>query len=394
MMSGRFLRFVSPRNAWVEISEEAARIKVAQAFQYRQRRGGQIEGNQGDHPSQKLSSLTRKRTADTVQATWHPVINLETHRTMQSFETLSVDTQITTDEILWALGMEPSLPENQRQHHISDSIHYGDDLAIGRPATTVVPQMQGQYEVFHPTSMSEVADHNSAMQFSSMLASAATRTESTATSLLQAQLSHQAGRLQAHMLQEAGQTQHLQHPIAQLPDVYVQQNPLNTSNMLRYSARNPNPREIVPHGYPLESQGLHMPLSMQGQQSFQRDNETEVRGTIDAFLNINSMERYTSMNNQQSPTFDYSFTPSPEPSLHQVRSNTLSDTFPTGLPVPHQNHDHSQLPIATTRLQVPYHISSLEPNELLLEPLPLDDNESSQSFGKQDENAWRSNGPP
>jgi hypothetical protein len=391
MMRGRFLRFVSTRNAWVEISEEAARIKVAQAFQYRQRRGGQLEGNQDDIHSQKLGTYSRKRTATPVQATWPPVIYLEAHRTMQSLDTLkSGDTQITTEEILWALGMQPSLPEQQQHHHqIANPISYGDDLAIGRPATTIASQKKRQYEAFPSTSMPGVADHNAALRLNSMLASAATRTESTA-SLLQAQLLHQSGQFQVNIFQEAGQSHHLPQPITQLQDLYRQQIPLNVSNMSSFPDHNPDIREVVPHGFSLESHGMQMPLSLQGQQSFQRDSQEGVRWTVDSFANINPLEGYVI--NQQSSSFDSSFVPSPTLPIHQVRCNSLSDSFSMSLHEPLQIHDQEQLATATTR--PPYDISSVQPNDLLLDPLPLDDNESLRSYGEQDENSvLRNNGP-
>jgi hypothetical protein len=385
-MSGRFLRSVS--SAWVEISEEAARIKVAQAFQYRQRRGGQLEGNQDDFNSQKEESYSRKRTAATLQATWTPLISLEAHRNMQSLESLqSGDIQVTTEEILWALGMQPSLPSQPVQHHLANPISYGDDLAIGRPAATIATQMQRQYETFPPASMPVVADRISSLSFSSMLPSASTRTESTATSLLQAQLSHQAGQFQANMPQDAGHSQYLLQPIAYGQDMYRQQNPLNISNMSAYPVHDPNMQEIVPCGCPIESQVLNAPLSLQIQQSFGRGNETEAGRPVNSFANTNSTEGY--MINRQSPTFDSSFNLSLTHSLQQVRSIGLSDSFRMTLLEPQQIYDYLQLPTATNN-------SSLEPHDLLLDPLPLDvdDNESLRSFDKQDDNVWRNNEPP
>jgi hypothetical protein len=200
MVRGRFLRLDVLRKVWVEINEEAARIKVAQAFQYRQRRLNQKDSSSAVWTGNDSPKKDRKRKLNPVSSV------LPNHNQVAMYPSMrcqqpsdSEDNTASIDEIRWVLGMQPSLPQQQTPLHHSNNamdsfsnMNYdADDVAIGIPAAMrALPNEQFAHRFVQPAD--DFNDFMERMRRNSILSSSsANDPESTARLLRQSNFQQQ-----------------------------------------------------------------------------------------------------------------------------------------------------------------------------------------------------------
>jgi hypothetical protein len=258
MVRGRFLRLDVDRNCWVEIDDETARTKVAQAFQYRQRRRVQKETPDGlinEAPREK-----RKRKLSVASFLPDQNSSPSLYQSMRIQQPLVFDNStVTLDELRWVLGSQPSLPPQQppqqqeywqQQPHQqvfhqpnvgtnlmpSDHLEYCDDYAIGMPATMRSRQNDSIQHTFPP--INEMGAYVERMCQNAMsLTSAIAHTDNTGSFPMQARYQQRANSLQfpqesritPFSQQSFQQNQHLNWHHSQ-PDCSIKSTGVNNPN--------------------------------------------------------------------------------------------------------------------------------------------------------------------
>jgi hypothetical protein len=391
LVRGRFLRFVTARNEWAQISEDAARVKIAQAFQYRQRRlsqreSGRIDGGSGQESDEQI----RKRPLSPVPSIWpnrSPPGGYPTSQHTVSSE--SVDNYITIEEIRWALGLQPSLPEQQQPNPATSrfsSMNSIDDFAIGRPAALSASHNPQNFQVALQSSR-DVNDISSAMGFNSMLASAAARTENTSASLMHSQSQYQSflqNRQNYH-----GRLQQLQQPQQQIPQFhgqYLHQNHASSSTVLPFGSVYPSASGGLAHANPREALESQLQTSFQTQAQLYPYDGVHFKSNMDASAREDSLEGYVMQ--QQQPVFDASFLSS---SSHPFIQQESTDGMPNSVQIGTQQQMYH--PIQSQDFG-PAFQDTLDPHPLLLDPLPLNDNESLDAEDKTLERLGYNNSAP
>ena len=228
IVRGRFLRLDVDRSCWIEIDDETARTKVAQAFQYRQRRqiqkelpfgknNGQIQKEPPFGKNNDIPLVNRKRKLSAAASLSSDNGSSAMYQSMQIPQPFEFDaTPVTLDELRWVLGSQSSLPQQQQpqqQHYwqqqpneqifhqsssgantlSSDHISYCDDYAIGMPATMISRQNEEMQQFYQPNN--EMNDYFERMRKNAIsLPPAVTHPDITASFPMQSQLQQQANQ--------------------------------------------------------------------------------------------------------------------------------------------------------------------------------------------------------
>lgn len=386
MVRGRFLRFDIDRSCWVEIDDETARTKVAQAFQYRQRR--QIQKEAPDGISHDSPSKGRKRKLS-VASFLPDQSSVATYHNMRIPQPLDVDNSaVTLDELRWVLGIQSSLPQQQSRqqqelqhqqlfHQSSlnpnvfptDNVGYGDDYAIGIPATMRSRENEHTQQVVQP--INQMNDYMERMRQSAMsLAAASNNTSSTSSLLMQSRFQHQAHLMhdqeQCQIASSAHRVQGQLQPLQQHHDShFLQRNQTDSSVMSAYL---PNVGAAGPTMY--SSQSMDASLMRQSMHYQGNANPSIANMNVDNFGNFVTLSEAASVPNTSS--FDSSLFILPSSAF------TLEDNT-TG------NSNDSANSEAQRRIFFPVAEQIVYPTlqqQLLIDPLPLDENEIVQSCDK------------
>jgi hypothetical protein len=397
MIRGRFLRLDVDRSCWVEIDDETARTKVAQAFQYRQRR--HIQKDPPDGPSDDSPKKDRKRklsTASFLPDHSNPAM-YQSMRIPQPFELDS--TTVTLDELRWVLGSQSSLPQHQppqqQQHwqqqqpqphqhlfHQStsgqntlscDSLVYSEDYAIGMPATMRSRQDEQIQQLVQP--INEMNSYVERMRHNAMpLGSTAMHSHSTANFPMQSRCQPQANLLQFQedsRIASSAQQLQSQQPSLQYQHLNWQQSQPDCTFMST-AAHNPISDAVASTMY--SSQSLDPNVL---QQSFHSQSGSSASNTNVILDNFGNVSAPTDVANS---LFDFSRLMTPSSNFQvggsgqSYESGNTETQRRTMLP----NMEHNVYPI----LQQP----------LLIDPLPLDENEVAPPYDKVMGRLDRSNG--
>jgi hypothetical protein len=365
MVRGRFLRFDVLNKGWVEITEEAARVKVAQAFQYRQRRLNQKDSSSAvwsvDDPQKK----DRKRKLHSASSA-APDHNNETIYPSMRYQQPSVseDNTVSIDEIRWVLGMQTSLPQHQPSMQQPSNIIESfsnvnrniDDVAIGMPASMrMLPSEQYLQQLTQPAP--DFTDFMERFRRNSMLsATNVDDCDSAARFLMQSHFSDHSQ--QGYILPE----NHVRPPqaVQHLERLNWQQGQAFGSPVNLYF-----PNNVASVGYVSQAtieESLNQPIQTQG--ATHSSNIMNLsRNNIDEFGTI--VATSDQMRIRDRAIFDSSYP-------------IAVSELPGGWHNAAQAESQKQHPPNNTVLYTnpPYH------HELSLDPLPLNDSEIVQSYDK------------
>lgn len=385
MVRGRFLRFDIDRSCWIEIDDETARTKVAQAFQYRQRR--QIQKEAPDTISHDSPSKSRKRKLS-VASFLPDHSSVAMYQNMRIPQPLEVDNSaVTLDELRWVLGIQSSLPQqhsrqqqelqHQQFFHQSslspdvfptDNVGYSDDYAIGIPATMRSRENEPVQQVVQP--INQMNDYMERMRQSAMsLAAASNNTSSTSNLLMQSRFQHHAHLMhdqdQCQVASSAHRVQGQLQPVQQHTDLHLQHNQKDSSLMSTYL---PNIGAVGPAMY--SSQSMDASLVRQSMHSQGNANPSIANMNVNNFGNLVTSSEAAFVPNASS--FDSSRFILPSNTF------TLEDTIT-------RNSNDSANAEAQRRIFFPMPEQIVYPTlqqQLLIDPLPLDENEVAQSYDK------------
>lgn len=376
MVRGRFLRFNPERNCWTEMDEESKRTKVAQAFQYRQRLIAQNE----DPDEKKLTFLENNRKRRSSDGSFQPDhIGAAPQQNLRVPQPLQVNhNAVTLDEIRWVLGVQSSLPQQpshqqshqywqrqQRQqiqqqqqiHHQSGSrplpwpgTHLDDidDYAIGIPASMrTSPKEQVRQLVQQP--------RNDMSGYFEMTRHGATSPSSAdhyfnETVSLQMPLSFQQ---QAILMNEP---ERMQTASSAQQNLNWTQNQSDGNVVSSYV---PNPVDVWP------SRSAHASQSMDPSLMQQSIHEQGVINPGNAKMHVDDVAAFLS----NTSSFDYPSFMAPSGDFQQHAGSVCN--------VSNEDTQRQTSPLSVERS---YNLALQQ--ELLIDPLPLDENETAPSQAK------------
>ena len=395
MVRGRFLRLDVDRSCWIEIDDETARTKVAQAFQYRQRRQTPKEPpGCSNHDTYKKDRKRKLSVASFLPDHCNPATY---HHNMRIPQTSDFEnTAVSLDELRWVLGSQSSLPQQQQQHwqqqqqqvflhsnsegttFSGDNPTYSEEYAIGMPATMRSRQNEQIQQLTQP--LNQINEYVERMRHSAVSQNVPqTHPGTNASFQMQPRFNQQANVMQMPEQSRTASSMQLFQP---LQPSQAQYHHLNW---------HPNQPDFDALGNPTtDSTGLTLPSS----QSMDPTSLQQSIYTQDGGIPSHAIVDYDTGNfGNVTTASDTAYLPVPNTSFFDFSCYMA----PSGIfqrEITDNSYESANAETQRRKMFPPvdHNVHPVQQQPFLMDPLPLDENEIAQSYDKVMERMERNSG--